>query len=120
MSSRGGKIFLPAPASRSKNRFRSKNSLVTISAFKWASQLSCRVSISSLRSCLCSSVRLATHLALSNLGPVVSDTAAVAGPLLSRVCLVPLAAEAVDVGLGVLKKEVMLAFGLTFLGSRPA
>lgn len=118
MSSRGGKIFFPAAASLSRNRLRSKNSLVTISPFKWANQLGCRVSISSCSSCFCSSVRVATHLALSNLATGSGATEAdEAEPPLSD-GLAPAPAE--GTALGAPKKEVMLAFCLGFFGSDPA
>lgn len=118
MSSRGGKIFFPAAASLSRNRLRSKNSLVTISPFKWANQLGCRVSISSCSSCFCSSVRVATHFALSNLA-IGSNAAAAdeAEPPLSD-GLAPAPAE--GTALGAPKKDVMLAFCLGFFGSDPA
>lgn len=114
MSSRGGKIFFPAAASLSRNRLRSKNSLVTISPFKWANQLGCRVSISSCSSCFCSSVRVATHLALSNLA--TGSAADEAEPPLSD-GLAPAPEE--GTALGAPKKEVMLAFCLGFFGSDP-
>lgn len=98
-----------------RNRLRSKNSLVTISLFKWANQLGCRVSISSCRSCFCSSVRVATHFALSNLATGSGAAAAdETEPPLSD----GLAGE--DTAFGAPKKEVMLAFCLGFFGSDPA
>lgn len=94
---------MPAATSRSRNLFRSKNSLVTISSFNSASQLSCKVSISSCRRPLCSSVSDVTQAALSNLD-VLKGLELVAGA---------------GFGAGELKKEAMLAFGLTFLAEPP-
>lgn len=69
-SSFGGNHFFPAAVSLSRNFFNSRNSLHVMSSFKCASQLSSSVSISSLRSSLCSGVRSATHFRLSNLAVV--------------------------------------------------
>lgn len=107
-------MVLPAAASRSRNLFRSKNSLVTISVFNCASQLSSRVSISSLSRFLCSSVREATHLALLKLTPA-SKAAGEAEELLP----LPLPLLEVDSGLGAPKKDVMLPFCRGFFGSEP-
>ncbi len=57
-----------------------ENSGAVMSSFRCASQLSCSVSISSLSSLLCSSVSLAAHFALSNLGACASEAA----PLLKK------------------------------------
>jgi hypothetical protein len=63
----GGKTFCPLSTSFFRKRFKSKNSRVRISSLSCASQLSCRVLISSASSCFCSAVRPATHASLSNL-----------------------------------------------------
>ena len=68
-----------------------------MSSLRWASQLSCRVSISSFRRSFCSVVSDSVHLALSK---GVSFAAAV--------------------GLGAPKKDVMLLLALGFLASRAA
>ena len=66
MSSSGGKTLAPLSFSFLRNRFRFKNSVVTISSFRWANQLSSRVSISNCSSSFCSGVREATHFSLLN------------------------------------------------------
>ncbi|KAG9938629.1 uracil-DNA glycosylase, partial [Aureobasidium melanogenum] len=102
-SSDGGKIFLPDSASLLRNFFKSRNDFVVISSLSTASQLSCNVSISSLRRVFCSSVRPAIHFSLSKL----TAGAGSVGPLDGLV-------DDVDgLGLGGPKKLVMelLAFG---------
>lgn len=84
--------------SLAKNFFRSKNSLLVTSSLRCASQLSSRVSISSWRSSLCSSLRLATHLSLSKVG-AGDSTLGAEEPLVEE-----------DTIFGAPKKDVMLAF----------
>ena len=66
-SDKGGKTFFPESSSLWRKRFSSKNSLLVTSSLRCASQLGSRVSISSFKSFFCSSLRLDTHLSLSNL-----------------------------------------------------
>ena len=63
-SSSGGKILTLPSFSFFRNRFRFRNSGVTTSSFRCASQLSSSVSISSCNSSFCSGVRVATHFSL--------------------------------------------------------
>jgi len=86
---------------------------VVISSLRWASQLSCSVSISSWSSSRCSSVNDLTHFALSNLGPAGSEPVD-APPVVVVLLLLPAA------GLGAPKKDMMLAFCFGFLASDPA
>ena len=64
---------MPAFVSRSRKRLRSRKSFDTKSSLRWTSQLSCRLLISSCRSCFCSGVSDATHLALLKLVPDVEE-----------------------------------------------
>lgn len=96
MSSGGGKIFLEPAISLARNLFRSRNSLLVTSSLRCASQLSSRVSISSRSSSFWSSLRPATHLALSNVG--AGDSVRGAEPLVEE-----------ETTLGAPKKDVMLA-----------
>lgn len=111
-SSLGGNHFFPALVSRSRKRFSSRNSFVTISSLRSASQDSCSVSISSLSRSRCSGVSDEIHFCLSNLegagsGAAVEDDA-------------PLPLFAAAVTLGAPKKDVMLPWTcLAFLGSDP-
>lgn len=66
-SEEGGKTFFPDWISLWRNLFRLRNSLETISSFNTLSQLSCRVSISSFSSCLCSSLKASIHFCLSKM-----------------------------------------------------
>ena len=94
-------MVFPLSFSFFRNLLRSKNSLLNTSSFKCANQLSCNVSISRASSSFCSSVSLASHCFLSKLSGGA-------------------AGEAEDVGLGWLKKEVMLALDFGFLASAVA
>lgn len=79
------------------------------SSLRWASQLSWRVSISSLRSSRCSSVSLATHFSLSKFvtGAAAADD-------------VPDGLELEEMVFGALKNEVMLPLALGFFASAAA
>lgn len=70
-SSIGGNTFFPPSVSFFRNLFRLRNSDVVTSSLRWASQDSCKVSISSFSSSFCSSESLATHATLSNFGAAV-------------------------------------------------
>lgn len=116
-SSIGGKIVLPASFSFFKNLFRSRNSLLTISSFNCANQLSCSVSISSVNNSFCSSFSFSSHFALSNFGAAMggSDGLGLVNEDKGVVCPVALAGLASEAGC--LKNEVMLAFALGFLAA---
>lgn len=64
-------MVLPTSRSRLRKRLSSRNSLLRISSFNWASQLSWRLWISSARRSFCSWVSFSTHASLSNLGVAV-------------------------------------------------
>lgn len=100
-----------------RNLFKSRNSFETTSSFKTPSQLSCRVSISSLRRSFCSSESLATHTSLSN----TTDGTAVeeAGWRTSADTVSPVA-DTVGFGLGGAKKEVIDALALGFFAASAA
>lgn len=75
-SSNGGNIFFPESTSFCRKRLRSRNSLLTTSSLRCASQLGSKVSISSFKSFFCSSDKVDTHLSLSNLTGGASEDAA--------------------------------------------
>lgn len=110
-SSMGGKIVFPLSFSFFKNLFRSKKSLVSISSFNCASQLSCNVSISKVSNSLCSGVNFASHFSLSNLGAAMGGSAGLGlvkednGEVL----------EDAPSDAGCLKKEVIAALAFGFL-----
>lgn len=81
------------------------------SSLRCASQLSCKVSISSWSSSFCSAVSPATHFSLSNLGAGVSAAAAAATAPLP----LPAAAEPLATGFGAPKKDMILPSCLGFL-----
>jgi hypothetical protein len=136
-------MVLPESFSRLRKRFSSRKLLLVNSSLSAASQLSSSVSISSLRSSRCSSVNLATHASLSNLGAAgwptkdVRETGAFAFAVTAPAVTdpLPLAAAAVVVvvevavvclvdtvatGLGALKKEAIFPLILGFLASSAA
>lgn len=93
-----------------RKRFRLRKLSLVTSSLRAPSQLSCRVSISSLSSSLCSSESFATHASLSNFmgcvaGAVGSDAVGF---------------EAEALGLGTPKNDVMEAFCLGFLAASAA
>ena len=111
-SSIGGKTFLPDSTSFFRNLFSSRKSLDTISSFRWASQLSCKVSISSLSNSFCSSDNVPSHSDLLNLEMMVLSSLAWS-PLPSLLA----AASVPAARLGCPKKDVMLASAFGFLVS---
>jgi len=131
-SSAGGKIFFPEARSDFRKRLRERNSGVTSSSFRWASQDSWRVAISRVKSSFCSGVSLATQAFLSKvltMGAVLVVDLVVevgSGGEESGGLVVPFVAV-VDRGLdggkeevvvlGGPKKDVREAWALGFLGS---
>lgn len=108
-SSKGGKILAPLSPSFLRKRFRLRKLSLVTSSLRAPSQLSCKVSISSLSNSLCSSESFATHASLSNLmgcgaGAVGSDAGF----------------ETFGLGFGAPKKDVMAAFFLGFLATSAA
>ena len=108
-SSRGGKILAPLSPSFLRKRLRLRKLSLVTSSLRAPSQLSCKVSISSLSSSLCSSESFATHASLSNLmGCVAGAVGSDAG------------FETLGLGFGAPKKDVMAAFCLGFLAASAA
>ena len=108
-SSIGGKIFSVPSLSFLRKRFRLRKLSLVTSSLRAPSQLSCSVSISSLSSSLCSSESFATQASLSNL------IGSVAGAVRSDAGF-----EALGLGFGAPKKDVMEAFCLGFLTASAA
>ena len=108
-SSKGGKILVPLSPSFLRKRLRLRKLSLVTSSLRAPSQLSCKVSISSLSSSLCSSESFATQTSLSNL------TGCVAGAVGSDAGF-----ETFGLGFGAPKKDVIEAFCLGFLATSAA
>lgn len=108
-SSKGGKILVPLSPSFLRKRFRLRKLSLVTSSLRAPSQLSCKVSISSLSSSLCSSESFATQASLSNLmGCVAGAVGSDAG------------FETFGLGFGAPKKDVIEAFCFGFLAASAA
>lgn len=113
-------MVFPLSFSLFKNFLSSKKSLVNSSSFKWASQLSCSVSISNFSSSFCSSVNFSSHFSLSNAGAATGGSSGLGLVKEDKGDVWVVAPAGLGTEAGCLKKDVMLALALGFFATSVA